>query len=94
VRKRLTPEAKAKIAIDAIKGQMTWSQICSKHKVNQQRINVLKRAAEDGILRTFSDKPNKSLASAEAKNEELLKMLGEAQLENAWLKKKSKLFTD
>jgi len=94
VRKKLTPEVKAKIAIDAIKGQMTWSQICSKYKVNQQRINVLKRAAEDGILRAFSDRPNKSLAAAEAKNDELLKMLGEAQLENAWLKKKSKLFTD
>ncbi|NJL24546.1 MAG: IS3 family transposase [Calothrix sp. SM1_5_4] len=87
MRKRLTPEAKAKIAIEAIKGQLTWSQISSKYKVNQQRINQLKKAAEDNVLRGFSEKTDKALGAAEAKNEELLKMLGEAQLENAWLKK-------
>jgi len=94
VRKRLTPEAKSKIAIEALKGQMTWSQISSKYKVNQQRVNQLKKSAELNILRGFSEKRDKALSAAEEKNEELLKMLGEAQLENAWLKKKSKLFTD
>jgi transposase len=94
VRKKLTPQAKAKIAIEALKEQMTWAQICSKYKVNQPRINLLKKAAEESILRGFSEKTNKALSAAEEKNEELLKMLGEAQLELAWLKKKSRLFTD
>jgi len=78
VRKRLTPQAKAKIAIEALKEQMTWAQICSKYKVHQPKINQLKKAAEEHILRGFSDKPDKTIAAVEEKNEELLKMLGEA----------------
>jgi transposase len=94
MRKRLTAEAKAKIALEAIKGQLTWSQICSKYKVGQPRIGQLKKQAEESIFRGFNEKADKALASSEQKNEELLKMLGEAQLEVAWLKKKSKLFTE
>ena len=92
MRKIITPKAKTAIAIEALKGQMTWAQISSKHKVSPPVINKIKKAAEESILRGFSKNPEKALALAEEKNQELLKMLGEAQLEIAWLKKKSDRF--
>ena len=94
VKKILTPKAKSDIAIEAIKAQLTWAQISSKHKVSPPVINKLKKVAEQSILRGFTNKPEKALALAEEKNEDLLKMLGEAQLEISWLKKKSSRFAE
>jgi transposase-like protein len=94
MRKILTPRAKADIALEALREKMTWAQISSKYKVNQPRINKLKKEAEQSVLRGFSVKPDKALRAAEEKNQELLRMLGEAELKLSWLKKKSGLFTD
>lgn len=94
MRKTISPEIKAKIALDALKGQMTWAQICSKYKVSQTQINQYKKVAEQKIISCFGTKPDKHLQDLKQKNEELLKLLGEAQFENAWLKKKFKEFAD
>lgn len=88
MRKVMSSEIKAKIALEALKGQMTWAQICSKYKVSQSQISQYKKLAEQKIISGFGTRPDKSLQDLRAKNEELLKLLGEAQLENAWLKKK------
>lgn len=94
MRKYLTPKVKTAIALDALKGQLTWTQISSKHKISAPKISEFKKCAEQSILRGFSEKSDKALAAAEEKNQELLRMLGEAQLEIAWLKKKSSQFTE
>ena len=88
MRKVISPETKLKVAVEAFKGQLTWSQICSKFKVSQPQIGKYKKIAEHSMIAGFSAKQDKKLVELEAKNEELLKLLGEAQLENAWLKKK------
>ncbi len=42
----ISPDTKLRVAIDAIKGQMSLSQICSKHKVSQPQVGKLKKLAE------------------------------------------------
>ena len=91
MRKRLSPEIKTKIALEAMKEQLSWSQLSSKFKVNNQRINALKKAAELHVMKGFSEKSDRDLNQMKEQNEELLKLLGEARLEMAWLKKKLKL---
>lgn len=94
MRKVISPETKLKVAIEAFKGQMTWAQICSKYKVSQPQVGKIKKLAEQSIKSGFTSKQDKALNDLREKNEELLKLLGEAQLENAWLKKKFNGFTD
>lgn len=94
MRKVISPETKLRVALDAIKGQMTWAQICSKHKVSQPQVGKLKKQAEQNILTGFSAKKDKAVNELQEKNEELLKLLGAAQLENSWLKKKFSGLTD
>lgn len=90
MRKVISPETKLKVALEALKGQMTWAQICSKYKVSQPQVGKVKKLAEQSIRSGFSSKQDKTLNELREKNEELLKLLGEAQLENAWLKKNLK----
>jgi transposase-like protein len=92
--KIVSPENKTKVAIDAIKEEMTWAQICSRHKVSRVQINRWKREAETNILLGFRGGQDKVALELREKNEELLKLLGETQLENSWLKKKTRLITD
>jgi transposase len=92
--KLISPELKAKVAIDALKEEMTWAQISSKHKVARVQINRWQKEAGKYILSGFRGGQDKIAAELREQNEDLLKLLGEKQLEIAWLKKKSKLFTD
>jgi transposase-like protein len=90
----ISPEVKAKVSIDALKEEMTWAQICSKHKVARVQINRWQKEAEKHILSGFRGGQDKIVVELREKNEELLKLLGEMQLENAWLKKKSSFIAD
>ena len=92
--KIISPELRMKITLEALKGQLTWAQICSKYNVSQPQIGRFKKQAEESMIAGFSKKPNKLIYELNKKNETLLKLLGEAQLENAWLKKKSRGFAD
>jgi len=92
--KIISPESKAKVAIEALKEELTWAQICSKHKVARMQISRWKSEAEQNILAGFRGGQDRVRMELKEKNEELLKLLGELQLENSWLKKKSSVFTD
>jgi len=92
--KLISPELKAKVAIDALKQELTWAQICSKHKVARVQINRWQKEAEKNILSGFRGGQDKIAAELRAKNDDLLRLLGEVQLENSWLKKKSSFVAD
>lgn len=92
--KIISPEQKCRVAIDAMKGELSWAQICSKHKVARTQVNLWKKQAEQHMLSGFKGGENKIMGALTEKNEELLRLLGEAQLDNAWLKKKSSFIAD
>ena len=92
--KIISPELKAKVAFDAIKEHYTWAQICSKNKVVRAQVNRWKKEAEEHVLAGFRGGQDKVAIELKRKNEELFKLLGEMQLENAWLKKKSSFVAD
>jgi len=92
--KLISAELKTKVVIDALREELTWAQICSKHKVVRVQVNRWKKEAEKNILNGFRGGQDKVALSLREKNDDLLKLLGEVQLENSWLKKKSSQIAD
>jgi len=93
LRKSYTAEEKAKIALDAVKGELTQSQITSKYGVHVTQVAKWKRQLKEGIVNIFKDKRrnNDQLDQSEL-IEELYKKIGQLEVKLDWVKKKSDLF--
>lgn len=91
-RKKYTATEKAKIALEAIKGEQTLSEITSKYGVHATQINTWKKQALAYLPDAFSEK-NKQIATGyEAQLGDLYEQIGRLKVENDFLKKKSELF--
>ena len=55
-RKRYSAEFKAKVALEAIRGELTVSQLGAKHGVHQTMINSWKKQAIDKLSTVFEQK--------------------------------------
>ena len=55
-RKRYSAEFKAKVAMDALRGELTVSQLAIEYGVHQTMIGDWKRQAVEGLVSVFSDK--------------------------------------
>lgn len=92
-RRLFSPAEKFKIALEAIKGELTIAEISSKYQVHATQINKWKRQALDYLAAAFS---NKLTGSADDDPEEkfaaLYQQIGQLKVENDFLKKKCDLF--
>jgi len=81
---------KAKVALEAIRGEMTIGQISSKYKIHANMINRWKKQALSELPDIFADQRKKEskMIESEHKIDELHKTIGELTVENDWLKKK------
>ena len=87
-RKRHTPDFKAKVALEALKGNKTINEIASEMGIHSTQITQWKKQAQEGLKEIFADRRGK------AKNQEplidkLYQNIGRLQVELEWLKKKS-----
>ena len=93
MRKKYSAEEKAKIALEALKGEVTQSQLTSKYSVHSTQIANWKRQLKEGIVGIFKDKRHKEAQSDQTELiEELYKKIGKLEVELDWVKKKSELF--
>ena len=53
-RKRYSAEFKAKVALEAIRGEFTVGQLTAKHGIHQTLINAWKKQAVEGLAGVFS----------------------------------------
>ena len=65
-RKRYGAEFKAKVSLEAIKGELTLAELAAKHGVHQTMIAAWKRQAIEGLASTFSGKSEAAQANGEA----------------------------
>lgn len=91
-RKKYSPTEKAKIALEAIKGELSLAQIASKYGVHATQINTWKKQAVNLLPDVFSEKGKQELVSYETQLAELYEQIGRLKVENDFLKKKSELF--
>lgn len=86
-KKRYTAAFKAKVALEAIKGQKTISEIASEYEVHPAQVSQWKRQLRDGLEDVFTD-PRRSGRSDEKEKDKLYQEIGRQKVELDWLKKK------
>ncbi len=92
-RKRYSAGEKAKIAIEAIKGELTSAQISSKYSVHTTQVNQWKKQALKYLSETFTNKKKRAETEHELEASALYEQIGRLKVENEFLKKKCDLFT-
>jgi putative transposase len=92
-RKTYSGEWKAKIALEAIKGQNTINEISSDYKVHPSQIMKWKKQALEQMPEIFSDKREKKIQSDEELKSKLYEQIGKLQVELDWVKKKAGLIS-
>jgi transposase-like protein len=90
-RRQFSAAFKAKVALEAIKGQRTVQEIAGTFKVHPNQVTQWKRQALEQLPEVFSDGRQRSERADEELREELYKQIGRLQMELEWLKKKSGL---
>jgi len=86
--KRYTAEFKAKVATDALRGELTTSQLATKHGVHQTLIGDWKRQATEGLVTVFSGTDAKE-GMREEDVEKLHAKIGQLVVERDFLAKAS-----
>lgn len=90
-RKRFSSEFKAKVALEAIKGEKTVAQLSSQYGVHASQINNWKKQAQERLVEAFEREGGRgNLKEAEAREDRLYQQIGKLQVEVEWLRKKSK----
>jgi len=88
-RKRYTADFKAKVALDAIRGDLTIAQLVAKHGIHQTLINGWKKQATDRLSTLFEIKPEGGEKAREADVEKLHAKIGQLVVERDFLAKAS-----
>lgn len=88
-RKQYNKQEKSRIAIEAIKGQKTVSELSSEYGVHSTQINKWKKQLLDGAVEVFSKKVDNSEQQHVDECDRLYKKVGQLQVEVDWLKKLS-----
>ena len=88
-RRRIEAGVKAKVALAAMRGDRTTSQLVSQFGVHSTQIGQWKRRLLDGAAELFSDERRREVQNQDALIAELYEQIGRLQMETAWLKKKA-----
>src|ERR1700760_824328 len=90
-RRQFTAEFKAKIALEALKGQQTINEIASQHSLHPNQIVLWKKQLLAEAPNLFGDKRVKQEQDQQQLTEHLYQQIGQLKVEVDWLKKKSGL---
>src|SRR5580698_957432 len=90
-RKRYSADFKAKVALEAPRGELTTAQLATKHGVHQTMVGEWKKQAMDGLTAVFSDRSaaQETAKSSEAEVEKLHAKIGQLVVERDFLAKAS-----
>lgn len=85
--KNYTTEFKAKVALEAIRGDLTLNEISKKYSVHSTQINRWKQQALQSIKSGFNGKQEKANLNEQRTIEDLYRQIGQLACENDFLKK-------
>ena len=87
-RKQHSPQFKARVAVEAIRGEKTLSQLGSQFKVHPMQIAKWRKAALEQLPELFVDGRTRKTRDDEADTDALYEEIGRLKVELDWLKKK------
>jgi transposase-like protein len=82
---------KAKVALEAVKGEKTIAQIASEYGIHPNQIGQWKKRLLEDLPGLFSDRRRKEEKEDAAETDELYRQIGQLKVELDWLKKKSQI---
>lgn len=85
--KNYTTEFKAKVALEAIRGDLTINEISKKYSVHSTQINRWKQQALQSIKTGFNGKQEKANLNEQKTIDDLYRQIGQLTCENDFLKK-------
>lgn len=88
-RKQYTGAFKAKLALEAIKGQRTIQELATAHGVHPNQITTWKKQLLASAEDIFSGAHERRAVADEQEKDELYRQVGKLQVELEWLQKKS-----
>ena len=87
-RRTFSPEFKAQVGLEALKGIEPVQTIAARHKVHPVQVSQWKKEACERLPEVFGQKPAVDPAQAIARERELFEEIGRLKMELEWLKKK------
>ena len=79
---------KAKVALDAVRGLKSVSELASQHKVHPTQITLWKKQLLEGASEIFETPSAKKRDTEEPSSSELYEQIGRLKIELEWVKKK------
>jgi putative transposase len=87
-RRQRTGQFKAKIVLEALKGQKTINEIASRFGVHPVQLAQWKKQALEELPEVFADRRGRAAREAEEEKTRLYEEIGRMKVELDWLKKK------
>jgi len=91
MRKRYDGSFKARVALEAIRGDRTVAEIAAAYGVHPNQISKWKKQALDELPKIFSGRYEKTEALGKELTDQLYQQIGRLKVELDWLKKKAGL---
>ena len=88
-RRRFSAGFKAKVALEAIRGERTISELATKHHLHPNQITQWKRQAIEKLAKVFDDKASDAQAGREAEVTKLHAKIGQLVVERDFWPKPS-----
>ena len=86
-RRRFTADFKARVALDALRGDKTIQEIATRHKVHPNQVSTWKRQAMDGLGAVFSNGADKGRMDHNDEVHDLHAKIGQLTVERDFLAK-------
>jgi len=90
-RRKFSEEFKAKVALEAIKGQKTANELAQEFGVHVNQINLWKKQLLEAAPKVFTRGKGREAERIERERDRLYRKVGQLQVEVDWLKKKTGL---
>jgi len=88
-RRKFTAEFKARVALDALSGEHTLSELASKYGVHPNQVSQWKKQAKEQVVAGFAGKAQKTRQNDEARIKELHAKIGQLTVEKDFLQQAS-----
>lgn len=88
MRKSYDSKFKARIALEALKGEHTITELSSKYQVHANQISSWKKQFTENMSSVFDSPRQKAEKESEITRDDLLKEIGQLKVENEFLRKK------
>ena len=86
-RRRFTAEFKARVALEAIRGERTISELATKHQLHPNQITQWKRQAIENLAKAFDDRASDAQVGRAAEVTKLHAKIGQLVVERDFLAK-------